>query len=103
MSIPSGATTEAPVAEGPSIPLADASVPPVADPLYTVGEVADVLGVSVATIYIRLKERDETGALLLPSVKVGNARRVRKSDLEAYIAGLEPQFVPAPRKAAVSA
>lgn len=50
--------------------------------LYTPQAAAKELGVGKTTIYALFA----TGEL--PSVKIGSARRVRATDLEAYVAGL---------------
>ena len=50
--------------------------------LYTIPEVAEALGLGRSTIY----ELIRTGALT--SVLVSTSRRVRSTDLEAYVAGL---------------
>ena len=47
--------------------------------LLTVLEVAESLGVSRSTVYELLYARR------FPSVKIGNSRRVRRSDLEAFV------------------
>lgn len=83
MSSPSGATTAA---------LPDQSL--VDDPMYTVDQVATVLQRSRASVWKLLAECDRDGNPVLVSVTVGVSRRVRRSDLEAYIAGLVPS-VPA--------
>lgn len=58
------------------------------DPLLTIAEVGRELGKSRATIFLLLKETGPDGTPVLPSVKIGQSRRVRRSDLEAYIADL---------------
>lgn len=72
----------------------------VTDPMYTVEQVGVVLEKSPAFIYLLLKKLDQNGNPVLKSVKVGAARRVRKSDLEAYIAGLVPTLPSRPRAVA---
>lgn len=51
--------------------------------LLDLEDVSDALGVSVPTV----KRLVRAGAL--PAVKVGGATRVRRCDLEAYVAGLD--------------
>jgi excisionase family DNA binding protein len=46
--------------------------------LLTVGEVADILGISKVKVYALLKEG-------LPSVKIGGARRIQPEKLQAWI------------------
>ena len=60
------------------------TIPPLADPLLKVNEVARALRKSRATTYQLLRAGD------LRSVKIGGSRRVRQSDLDAYVAKLPP-------------
>ncbi|MEV7346989.1 helix-turn-helix domain-containing protein [Streptomyces sp. NPDC093544] len=53
--------------------------------LYTPKEAASVLRFGRSTVYELMAE----GALTY--VKRGRSRRIRRSDLEAYVDGLEPQ------------
>ncbi|MGW2236957.1 helix-turn-helix domain-containing protein [Streptomyces sp. NPDC001759] len=52
--------------------------------LYTPAEAATVLRFGRSTVYELMAE----GALMY--VKRGRSRRIRRSDLEAYVNGLEP-------------
>ncbi len=59
------------------------SVDAVASPLlYRPEEVADLLGCSRVTVYGLLDRRE------LDSVKIGRLRRIPRSAVEAYVAGL---------------
>lgn len=49
-------------------------------PLLTVAEVADVLRVSNMTVYRLIKAGE------IPALRVGKNYRIRKHDLEAYLA-----------------
>jgi excisionase family DNA binding protein len=53
-----------------------------ADPLLTVADVAAALVKGESTVWRMLRDRE------IPSVKIGKSRRIRQSDLEAYIAAL---------------
>lgn len=57
-------------------------MPPI-DRLYDVRQAAQVLGIGRTNVYKLLKDGH------LPSVRVGRLRRIRRSDLDAYIDGLE--------------
>jgi excisionase family DNA binding protein len=50
--------------------------------LLTVREVAEILGISRSTVYEFLY------ACRFPSVRIGNSRRVRRSDLETFVRDL---------------
>jgi len=50
--------------------------------LLTVREVAENLGISRSTVYQLLYARR------FPSVRIGNCRRVRRSDLESFVRDL---------------
>ena len=50
--------------------------------LLTVIEVAETLGVSRSTVYGLLYSRR------IPSVRIGNCRRIRRSDLDAFVRDL---------------
>jgi excisionase family DNA binding protein len=50
--------------------------------LFTVREVAEILGISRSTVYELLYARR------FPSVRIGNCRRVRRSDLETFVRDL---------------
>ncbi|MFU8840028.1 MAG: helix-turn-helix domain-containing protein [Nitriliruptoraceae bacterium] len=52
---------------------------PVAGPLLTVAEVADVLRVSNMTVYRLIKAGD------LPAIRVGKNYRIREADLTRYL------------------
>ena len=54
--------------------------------VLTIRETAGELRLSEATVAERLARGD------IPSVKIGKARRVRRADLEAYIAQLAPSL-----------
>lgn len=56
--------------------------------LLKIKEVADVLGVSLSFAYILSKRGD------LPTVRIGNAIRVRAEDLEQYLKEKALQNVP---------
>lgn len=64
-----------------------------ADQLMTVEEAAGHLKVGRSTTF-RLLQSGQ-----LPSVKIGGSRRVRRSDLEAYVANLPTNGRKAPRPA----
>lgn len=53
--------------------------------LYTPEEVIDRLRIARARVYALIKSGE------LPSVKIGRSRRIRSSDLAAYIASLNTQ------------
>lgn len=59
-------------------------VPSLADALLKVDQVAELIGKKRTATY----ELITSGAI--PSVRIGGARRVRKSDLDAYVASLVP-------------
>lgn len=59
-------------------------VPALADALLRVEEVARLIGKGRTFTYGLIKD----GAIV--SVRVGGSRRVRKSDLDAYVASLVP-------------
>jgi excisionase family DNA binding protein len=67
----------------------DASIA-VRDPLLTVAQVGVILGKSRAWIFRELKSKRLVG------VKIGAARRFRLSDVEAYIAQLQPDIPQGP-------
>lgn len=50
--------------------------------LLTPAEAAAALGVGRSTLF------DLLGSGALPSVRIGRARRVRRDDLDAFVAGL---------------
>ena len=50
--------------------------------LYSVGDAAQALGVSRSTVYALVADGS------LPSVRVRSARRITRSALEAFVAGL---------------
>jgi excisionase family DNA binding protein len=50
--------------------------------LLTVREVAEILGISRSTVYELLYARR------FPSVRIGNCRRVQRSDLETFVRDL---------------
>lgn len=50
------------------------------DPLLTAKNVADILGVSIRSLYRRQHDRD-----FPPPVRVGRCVRFRSEDVEAYI------------------
>lgn len=81
MSSPQLTSTEAAVPAGIVV---------MADPLYTVEQVGEALGRKPASMYLLLKEEDSDGNLVLPSIKIGAHRRIRKSDLDQYIAAFVP-------------
>ena len=58
----------------------------VRDPLLRVEQVGEVLGKSRVWVFRLIKTGD------LKSVKIGGSRRIRQSDLEAYIAELVPDL-----------
>ncbi|MDP9021254.1 MAG: helix-turn-helix domain-containing protein [Actinomycetota bacterium] len=59
------------------------------DELLTVSEVADLLRVSTMTVYRLIRSGE------LPAVRVGRNYRVRRGELESYLAGqvVEPETV----------
>ncbi|MBW3576840.1 MAG: helix-turn-helix domain-containing protein [Actinobacteria bacterium] len=59
------------------------------DELLTVAEVADLLRVSTMTVYRLIRSGE------LPAVRVGRNYRVRRDELETYLAGqvVEPETV----------
>lgn len=61
------------------------------EPLWTAEDVAAFLGIHVQTVYTKAR------AGVLPSLKVGGARRFRRSDIEAW---LEKHATTAPTPAA---
>jgi excisionase family DNA binding protein len=60
------------------------ALPPAEQLLYTPEAAAKVLSYGRSTIYELMAEG------LLKYVKRGRSRRIRRSDLEAYVNGLEP-------------
>ena len=52
--------------------------------LLRASEVAEALGVSRTTVWRMIRDGS------LPSVKMGDSRRVRREDLEAFVRGLAP-------------
>lgn len=54
---------------------------------YTPKEVAEMLNVSVSTIYEFARRSPDAGGI--PSMKIGKAVRIRESDLKAWMTGLE--------------
>ncbi len=57
-----------------------------ADPLLTVGEVASIMRVSNMTVYRMIK------ASQLPAIRVGKNYRVRRTDVERYLADRAVRF-----------
>lgn len=55
--------------------------------LYTIRQACEAAGLGPTTIYKLLK----SGAL--KAVKVGSLTRIRREDLEAWLAGLQPRIV----------
>ncbi|MFG2489967.1 helix-turn-helix domain-containing protein [Streptomyces caniferus] len=60
------------------------TAPPVARLLYKPEEAAEALAIGRSTVYELMAE----GSLLY--IKLGRTRRIRRSDLEAYVANLAP-------------
>lgn len=58
---------------------------PVMEPLLTPQQLADLLGLSVQTLY----NRRSLGASMPPAVRIGTKVRFRPSDVEAWLAELE--------------
>ncbi|MFW6695242.1 helix-turn-helix domain-containing protein [Streptomyces sp. MAR4 CNX-425] len=52
--------------------------------LYTAEEAADVLRIGRSTLY------ELMAAGVVKYIKLGRCRRIRRSDLESYVAGLSP-------------
>lgn len=52
---------------------------------YSVSEVAEVLGMSEATVYVHLKDGT------IPSVKLGGRRLIRRDVLDALLRGDQPE------------
>lgn len=53
------------------------------DKLYTTAEVAEILGVSVRTIFRQIKAEDESKKL--KATKIGNTWRIKEQDLKEFI------------------
>lgn len=51
-------------------------------PIYTVREVAEILGTNVNYVYSLINTKE------LPSLRINNAKKIRGSDLERYIENL---------------
>ena len=51
-------------------------------PIYTVKEVAAILGTNVNYVYLLINTKE------LPSLRINNAKKIRGSDLERYIENL---------------
>lgn len=64
------------------------TAPTLQDPLLKVAQVATLIGQGRTTTYGLIMSGQ------IPSVKIGRSRRVRKSDVEAYVASLPPDIVP---------
>jgi len=56
---------------------------------YTLPEAARRLGIGVTTIY----DLNRRGEVPVPVLRIGKQHRIRKADLEAYLAGPVPSIV----------
>ena len=72
------ATKTAPAAPFPLITAPD---PALSAPLYTTGDVAQVLRTTQKTVQMWIR------ASKLPAVRIGSQWRIRQSDLAAFVAG----------------